>query len=58
LRILQYAAETWTETKNDERILSIFDRKILRKTFDPKCEGEQWRQTYSRELEELYNEPQ
>jgi hypothetical protein len=44
--------------KIDERILSIFDRKFLRKIFDPIRQGGQWRQRYSTELEERYNEPQ
>jgi len=31
--IFTYAAETLTTTKNDERILSIFERKILRRMY-------------------------
>jgi hypothetical protein len=55
--ILTYTAETWTTTKNDERRLSIFERKILRRIYGPICEEGQWRKRYSREPEELYNEP-
>ena len=46
----------WTTTKNDERRLSTFERKILRPTYGPICDGENWRKRCSRELEELYNE--
>ena len=55
--IVTYAAETWTTTKNDERRLSVFERKIFRRMYGPICEGGQWRKRYDRELEELYSEP-
>jgi hypothetical protein len=51
--IFTYAAETWTTIKNDERRLSIFQRKILLRIYVPICEGEQWRMRYSRELDEI-----
>jgi hypothetical protein len=54
---LTYTAETWTMTKNDERRLSILERKILHRIYCPICEREQWQQSYNRELEELYNKP-
>ena len=47
----------WTKTKNYERRLSIFERKILRRIYGLICEGEQWRRRYNRESEVLYNEP-
>ena len=43
--------------KNDERKLSIFERKILRRMYGPICERRQWRKRYNRELEHPYNEP-
>jgi hypothetical protein len=55
--VLTYAAETWTTTKNDERRLSIFDRKILCRIYGPIFKRGQWRKRYSTELEELCNEP-
>ena len=55
--ILTYATETWTMTKNDEKRLIIFERKIPRRIFGPICEGRQRQKRYNRELEELYNEP-
>jgi len=51
-----YATETWTTTKNDERRLSIFERKVLHRIFGPICERGQWQKRYNRELEELDNE--
>jgi hypothetical protein len=55
--ILTYTTETCTMTKNDERRLSIFKRKILHRIFGPICEVRQWQKRYNRELEELYSEP-
>jgi hypothetical protein len=52
-----YTAETWTTTNSDDRRLSTFKRKILRRIYGPICKGEQWQKRYSRELEELYKEP-
>jgi len=39
--LLTYASETWTATKNDERRLSIFIRKILHRIYGPIYEGGQ-----------------
>jgi hypothetical protein len=44
------------KTINNERRLSIFERKILRRIYGPICESGQWRMRYSRELEVLYSE--
>jgi len=55
--VFTYVTETWTTTKNDERRLSIFKRKILPRIFDPKYKRGQWPKRYNGKLEELYNEP-
>jgi len=55
--LLAYAAETWTTTNTDERRPSVFKSKILRRIYGAICEGGQWWKRYSRELEELYSEP-
>jgi hypothetical protein len=55
--VLTYASETWTMTRNDERRLSIFERKILRRINGPICERGQWRKTHNRESDDLYDEP-
>jgi hypothetical protein len=54
--IFTYATETWTMTKNDERRLSIFERKVLYIIYGPICERGQWQKRYNRELKEFYNE--
>jgi hypothetical protein len=39
--LLTYTLETWTTTKNDERRLSIFIRKILHRIYGPIYKGGQ-----------------
>jgi hypothetical protein len=51
--VLKYISETWTMTRNDER-LSIFERKILRGIYSPICEGAEWRKRHNRNLDDLY----
>jgi len=55
--VLTYAAETWTTTKKNDRRLNVLERKIPRRILGPICEEGQWRKSYNRELQELYNEP-
>jgi hypothetical protein len=55
--LLTYSLKTSIMTKNYERILSIFERKILRRIYGPICERGQWQKRYNKQSEELYNEP-
>jgi hypothetical protein len=55
--LLTDTTETWTVTKHNERRLRIFIRKILCRIYGVICKRGQRRKWYSRELEELYNEP-
>jgi hypothetical protein len=48
--ILTYTTETWTTTKNDEKRLIIFKRKILHIIFGPICKGRQRWKRYNKEL--------
>jgi hypothetical protein len=56
--VLTYASETWTLSKTDERLLSVFERKILRCIFGAEQENGLWRKRYNHELYELFNEPE
>jgi hypothetical protein len=40
LRIALHACETWSVTLNEERRLSVFDKRVLRKMFVSKRERE------------------
>jgi hypothetical protein len=55
--VLTYASETWTLSKIDERLLSVFERRILRCIFGAVQENGVWRKRYNHELYELFNEP-
>jgi hypothetical protein len=55
--VLTYASETWTLSKTDERLLSVFERRILRCIFGAVQENGVWRKRYNHELYELFNEP-
>jgi hypothetical protein len=51
--VLTYASETWTLSKTNERLLSLFERKVLRCIFGAKQENGAWRNRYSYELYEM-----
>jgi hypothetical protein len=53
--VLTRVSETWTLT--DERLLSVFERRILRCIFGAVQENGVWRKRYNHELYELFNEP-
>ncbi|KAJ4439300.1 hypothetical protein ANN_07422 [Periplaneta americana] len=55
--VLTYAAETWSISKNDEKRLEIFERKILRRIYGPTFEEGLWRRRYNYELYRLLGEP-
>ena len=51
--VFTYTTEAWTTTKNYERRLSIFKRKILRRIYCSICKRGHWPKRYNRKLEEL-----
>jgi hypothetical protein len=55
--VLSYASETWPLSRLDERLLSIFERRILRYIFGPGEENGTWRRRYNHEWYKLFNEP-
>ena len=50
---MSYGAEAWTLTKKEEQILLIFESKIFRRMYGPKCENGEWKSRTNRELEEV-----
>jgi hypothetical protein len=55
--VLSYASETCPLSRLDERLLSTFERRILRYIFGPMEENGTWRRRYNHELYKLFNEP-
>jgi hypothetical protein len=54
--VLSYASETWPLSRLDERLLSIFERRILRHIFGAVEENATWRRRHNHELYKLFNE--
>lgn len=55
--ILTYGSESWCMTQNQEQLLRIFERRILRGIFGPVKEKNVWRRRYNFEIDRLYGEP-
>src|SRR5215469_11694499 len=59
LPVVLYGCETWSLTKREERRLSVFENRVLRRVFGPKrveVTGE-WRKLHNEELKDLYSLP-
>jgi hypothetical protein len=54
--LLAHPPETWTLCKTKERRLDLFERKVLQCNFGAKQEDGTWRERYSSELCEIFNE--
>jgi len=56
LTVVMYGCETWSLTLREERRLSVFENRVLRRIFGPKRDevtGE-WRKLYNEEFGDLY----
>ena len=53
--VLLYGAEAWTLLSTDAAALRVFERKVLRKIFDPVQVGDDFRMRFNSELYELLN---
>jgi len=50
---VSYGAEGWALTRKAEQALLIFERKIFRRIYGPKCENGEWKIRTNRELEKM-----
>ena len=59
LPVVLCGCETWSLTLREERRLSVFENRVLRRVFGPKrneVTGE-WRKLHNEELRDLYSLP-
>jgi hypothetical protein len=54
--VVTYGSESWTLTREEERALAVFERKILWKIYGPVKENELWRTRRNDELEAIIKE--
>jgi flagellar motor switch protein FliM len=54
-----YGCETWSLTSREERRLSVFENRVLRRIFGSKRHEvtEEWRKIHNEELNDLYCSP-
>jgi hypothetical protein len=52
-----YGAECWTLSRTYEKIVDVFERKILRRIYGPIKGRDQWRCRFNKELYDLFKEP-
>lgn len=55
--VVTYGCETWVLTTKNERLLNVWERKMLRKIFGPVKIGNEWKIRKNNELRDLYGEP-
>ena len=49
-----YASEIWCMSKENEREIAAWERKILRRIYGSACENEEWRVRSNKEIYEIY----
>lgn len=54
---MSYGCETWVLSKESERLLRVWERKVLRRIYGPVCENGNWRMRKNEELKEMFQEP-
>jgi hypothetical protein len=52
-----YGAKCWTLFRTNEKIVDVFERKILRRIYGPVKERDQWRCRFNKELYDRFKEP-
>jgi hypothetical protein len=57
LPVVLYGYETWSLTLREEHRLRVFENRVLRRIFGPKCDEvtREWRNLHNEELRDLYS---
>ena len=57
--VVLYGCETWSLTLREERRLTVFENRVLRRIFGPKRDGVTgvWRKLHNEDLNDLYSSP-
>jgi hypothetical protein len=56
--VAMYGVECWTLSRTNERVLDVFERKILHRIYGPVQDKGQWISRYNKELYDLLYEVQ
>jgi hypothetical protein len=58
LPVVVYGCENWTLTLREECRLRVFENRVLRRVFGPKCDVTgKWKRLHNKELYVLYSSP-
>jgi hypothetical protein len=59
LPVVLYGCESWSFTLREERRVSVFENRVLRRIFGPKRDEVtwEWRKLHNEELNDLYSSP-
>jgi len=59
LPVVLYGCEAWSLTLREERKLTVFENRVLRKIFGPRRDEvtEEWKRLHNEELNDLYSSP-
>jgi hypothetical protein len=59
LPVVLYGCETWSLTLREERRLSVFENRVLRRKFGPRRDDvtREYRKLHNEELNDLYSSP-
>jgi hypothetical protein len=57
LPVVMYGCETWSQTLRDERRLTVFENRVLRRVSGPKRDDVawEWRKLHNEEINDLYS---
>ena len=57
--VVLYGCETWSHSLREERRLRVYDKRVLRRTFEAKRDEVtvEWRKLHNEELNDMYSSP-